>query len=166
VWKFGASGCLLFLTPSGQPRTSVGCHSFFFVIFSGAVYSYIDLLTYGIWDISYQPPATPEGNSSEERLTSSRIIFETYGLPDNDSPFWQAISLSKNLSYLSNPIQIHHAENDQVVNIGYSFDLAAELQIQGKPYEFYIYKGGGHNIISPFFDQAMERTVQFFQDNL
>ena len=53
-----------------------------------------------------------------------------------------------------------------MVDIGYSYDLAAQLQIQSKSYEFYIYEGGGHNIISPYFDQAMQRTVQFFEDNL
>jgi fermentation-respiration switch protein FrsA (DUF1100 family) len=53
-----------------------------------------------------------------------------------------------------------------VVNIGYAFDLAAVLQDNNKPYEFYTYKGGGHNVISPYFDQAMLRTVEFFRNNL
>lgn len=160
MWGHSMAGNLVLRAMLVEPDIKAG------VIFAGAVYSYQDFLTYSISDTSYRPPATPENNAEGEGLTSSRIIFETYGLPDADSPFWQAVSLTENLSYLTHPIQIHHAENDPVVNIGYSYDLAAQLQINHKPYEFYIYEGGGHNIISPYFDQAMQRTVQFFQDNL
>ena len=52
------------------------------------------------------------------------------------------------------------------MNIGYSYDLAAALQQNGLPYAFYIYEGGGHNLISPYFEQAMFRTVEFFRENL
>lgn len=160
MWGHSMAGNLVLRAMLVEPDIKAG------VIFAGAVYSYKDLLTYGIWDISYRPPATSENDPGEERLTSSRIIFETYGLPDDSVPFWEAISLTANLSNLSSPIQIHHAETDTVVNIGYSYELAAQLQIHHKPYEFFIYEGGGHNIKSPYFDQAMQRTVQFFQDNL
>jgi fermentation-respiration switch protein FrsA (DUF1100 family) len=44
--------------------------------------------------------------------------------------------------------------------------LAVVLQQNGKQYEFYTYEGGGHNLVSPYFDQAMLRTVEFFRDNL
>jgi predicted esterase len=53
-----------------------------------------------------------------------------------------------------------------VVSIGYSYDLTAVLQENGKEYEFYNYEGGGHNLNSPYFDQAMLRTVEFFQNKL
>jgi fermentation-respiration switch protein FrsA (DUF1100 family) len=80
--------------------------------------------------------------------------------------FWQAVSLTENIAYLNAPIQLHHAEDDPVVNIGYSSDLAAVLLANGKQYEFYVYEGGGHNLISPYFDQAMLRTVVFFREHL
>jgi hypothetical protein len=53
-----------------------------------------------------------------------------------------------------------------VVNVGYSIDLAAVLAAHGKVYEFYQYQGGGHNIDSPYFEAAMQRTVAFFQQHL
>ncbi len=53
-----------------------------------------------------------------------------------------------------------------MVNIGYSMDLAAVLEENGKAYEFVSYEGGGHNMVSPYFDQAMQRTVEFFRENL
>jgi len=53
-----------------------------------------------------------------------------------------------------------------VVSINYSFDLAAVLRDAGKEYEFYTYEGGGHNLLSPAFGQAMSRTVEFFREHL
>jgi predicted esterase len=53
-----------------------------------------------------------------------------------------------------------------VVNSGYSTDLAAALAAAGKVYEFYQYDSGGHNITSPAFDAAMERTIAFFREHL
>ncbi len=160
MWGHSMAGNLVLRAMLVEPDIQAG------VIFAGAVYSYEDFSTYGISDRSYRPPATPEGQPEVEQLTYSRIVFEMYGWPNLETPYWQAVSLTENLSYLSAPIQIHHAENDLVVDINYSYGLAAQLQIQNIPYQFFIYEGGGHNISSPYFDQAMQRTVQFFQDNL
>jgi fermentation-respiration switch protein FrsA (DUF1100 family) len=130
------------------------------VIWAGAVYSYDDFARYAITDTSFVP--------SEETpaLRRSRQIFETYGRPDTSVPFWQAVSLTENIEYLSSPLQIHHALDDDVVNIGYSSDLAAVLAANDKFYEFYQYEGGGHNIASPYFETAMLRTIGFFLQHL
>jgi predicted esterase len=74
--------------------------------------------------------------------------------------------LTENIDFLNSPLQLDHALDDPVVNIGYSNELAAVLKAHGKQYEFYTYEGGGHNIISPYFDQAMQHTVAFFKDHL
>jgi fermentation-respiration switch protein FrsA (DUF1100 family) len=76
------------------------------------------------------------------------------------------VSLVENIEFLNSSLQLHHAEDDTVVNSGYSFDLAVILQENGKEYEFYTYESGGHNLISPYFEQAMQRTVEFFRKNL
>jgi fermentation-respiration switch protein FrsA (DUF1100 family) len=52
------------------------------------------------------------------------------------------------------------------LNIAYSEGLAAVLREHGKQYEFFIYEGDGHNLISPYFGAAMVRAVEFFRDNL
>ena len=114
----------------------------------------------------YRAGATPEELDENEHLVRSRLIFDYYGWPDLSAPYWQAVSLTGNIDYLSRPIQIHHAEDDPVVSVNYSYGLAGTLQEAGKPYEFYTYEGGGHNLVSPYFDQAMLRTVEFFLDNL
>jgi dipeptidyl aminopeptidase/acylaminoacyl peptidase len=136
------------------------------VIWAGAVYSYEDFLAYGINDHTYRPPVAPGELEQDEHLKGTRAIFEVNGWPDSTQPFWQAVSLTENIDFLAGPLQLHHAVDDPVVDINYSHGLAGVLLENGKNYEFYTYDGGGHNLISPWFDQAMLRTVQFFQDNL
>jgi len=140
------------------------------VIWSGAVYSYEDFAKYKISDNSYihRPFKTKEGESQKNRETSSEIqkIRSNPEAINFNSEFWTSISLTKNIKYLSSPLQIHHSTNDPVVDIGYSRDLVKTLENNSKTYEFYEYEGGGHNISSPYFEQAMERTVNFFKKNL
>jgi dipeptidyl aminopeptidase/acylaminoacyl peptidase len=157
MWGHSMAGNLTLRAMLIEPEVKAG------VIWAGAVYSYDDFAEYGIDDNTYRPPATPEG---EHRPRRSRQIFEVYGRPDENHPFWEAVSLTKHLDYLNSPLQIHHAVDDTVVSIQYSQGLAEALQEHGKQYEFYIYEGGGHNLISPYFGQAMQRTVEFFQENL
>jgi fermentation-respiration switch protein FrsA (DUF1100 family) len=160
MWGHSMAGNLVLRAMLVEPDIKAG------VIWAGAIYSYEDFTNYGINDTSYRPPATPEDAPETEFLSASRIIFETYGWPDLDNPYWKAVSLTENISFLTSPIQIHHAQIDPVVTIRYSYRLVEKLQLENKTYEFYIYDGGGHNLVSPYFDQAMLRTVQFFEDNL
>ncbi len=160
MWGHSMAGNLVLRAMLIEPDIKAG------VIWAGAVYSYTDFVKFGINDNTYRPPATPGNPEESVHQRSSRTLFDTYGRPDNQAQYWKAVSLTENIELLNNPIQLHHAEDDPVVNIGYSFDLAGVLQEYGKVYEFYIYEGGGHNLISPYFDQAMLRTVEFFRNNL
>lgn len=160
MWGHSMAGNLVLRAMLVEPDIKAG------VIWAGAVYSYDDFAQYGITDNTYRPPATPETQETPDPRRSSREIFDTYGRPDTQIEYWQAVSLTENIEYLVNPLQLHHAQDDSVVNIGYSFDLAAVLQENGKQYEFFSYEGGGHNLNSPYFNQAMQRTVEFFRDNL
>jgi len=160
MWGHSMAGNLVLRAMLIEPDIQAG------VIWAGAVYSYDDFATYGISDNTYKPPATPEVGEETDPRRSSRQIFETYGRPDSQVDYWRAVSLTENIEFLTSPLQLHHAENDTVVNLAYSVDLAVILQENGKTYEFYIYEGGGHNLISPYFDEAMQRTVAFFRENL
>jgi len=133
------------------------------VIWAGAVYSYDDFAEYGIDDNTYRPPATPQATEQPRR---SQQIFDAYGRPDSGHPYWLAVSLTENIGALESPLQIHHALDDTVVRIDYSYSLVAAIQENDMEYELYIYERGGHNLISPSFGLAMVRTVQFFKDNL
>ena len=160
MWGHSMAGNLVLRAMLIEPDIKAG------VIWAGAVYSYDDFVKYGIEDNTYRPPATPENQETPGVRRRSQEIFDTYGRPDTQAKYWQAVSLTENIEFLNSPLQLHHAQDDTVVNIGYSFDLAAVLQEKGKQYEFYTYEGGGHNLISPYFDQAMLRTVEFFRNNL
>jgi len=160
MWGHSMAGNLVLRAMLIEPEIQAG------VIWAGAVYSYDDFTQYGIDDSSYRPPATSSSQEGSLPPRASQVIFNTYGRPDTQEAYWQAVSLTGNLKYLSRPLQIHHAEDDPVVNINYSYGLAGALQFNNKDYEFYTYPGGGHNLISPAFDQAMLRTVEFFRENL
>ncbi|HUV28801.1 MAG TPA: alpha/beta fold hydrolase, partial [Anaerolineales bacterium] len=160
MWGHSMAGNLVLRAMLIEPDIKAG------VILAGAVYSYDDFVEYGITDNTYRPPATPETQGGSVRRSRSREIIEEFGLPDTQVDYWQAVSLTENIAYLKSPLQLHHAEDDAVVNIGYSIDLSAVLLENGKEFEFYSYEGGGHNLISPYFNQAIQRTVEFFRNNL
>ncbi len=131
------------------------------VIWAGAVYSYTDLQKYRISDLSYVPP----NPSSTPRRQRQRLL-EQVGEPDPRNVFWQQFAPTNFLTDLKGAVQIHHAVNDDVVNIGYSRDLNTHLDKTSVPHEFYEYESGGHNISGGSFVQAMERTVQFYKTHL
>jgi dipeptidyl aminopeptidase/acylaminoacyl peptidase len=155
MWGHSMAGNLVLRAMLVEPAIKAG------VIWAGAVYSYDDFEKYAITDTSFVPPSTESPGSRR-----SREIFQTYGRPNMAEPFWQAVSLTKNIDHLQSPLQLHHAIDDDTVNIGYSRDLAAILEASGKIYEFYEYDSGGHNIASPSFELAMQRTITFFQKYL
>lgn len=155
MWGHSMAGNLVLRAMLIDPDVKAG------VIWAGAVYSYDDFARYAISDTSFVAPTTETASSVRRRE-----IFETYGRPNTEEPYWRAVSLTNHIDYLENPVQIHHAIDDDVVNIGYSRDLAAVLRNAGKTYELYEYDTGGHNIGSPSFDLAMQRTIAFFLNHL
>ena len=160
MWGHSMAGNLVLRAMEMEPEIKAG------VIWAGAVYSYDDFTRYGINDPSYRPSPTQESGGESGSRSRTQQIFDTYGRLDTSVDYWKAVSLTENIEYLTSPLQIHHAQDDPVVNIGYSVGLAAVLQAHGKEYEFYTYEGGGHNLVSPYFDRAMQRTVAFFKDHL
>ena len=155
MWGHSMAGNLLLRAMLIEPAIKAG------VIWAGAVYSYDDMTRYSIQDSSYVPPSpdAPGRRKGQE-------IRATYGPPNTAEPFWQAVSLTEHIDLLQAPLQLNHALNDDVVNVGYSDDLAAVLNAAGKEYEYYQYEGGGHNINSPYFEQAMQHTIEFFKAHL
>lgn len=153
MWGHSMAGNLVLRAMLMEPDIKAG------VIWAGAVYSYDDFTRYAISDPSF----TPSVSQQFPARRMGQILREAYGPPNTAEPYWQAVSLTHHLEYLNSPIQIHHALNDDVVNVGYSYDLSAALAANGKFHQLYTYEGGGHNISSPYFEQAMQRTILFFK---
>lgn len=156
MWGHSMAGNLVLRAMLIEPAIKAG------VIWAGAVYSYDDMTRYSIDDPSYNPSSV--ATSSSRRI--GQEIREMYGPPDTTVPYWKAVSLTEHIDLLQAPLQLHHALNDAVVSPGYSDDLAAALNAAGKAYEYYQYDGGGHNIASPAFNEAIKRTIAFFQEHL
>lgn len=127
------------------------------VIWAGAVYTYADWQQYGLNDNSYRPPGM-----STQRQNRRQALFDTYGQFDPQHPFWQQVPATNYLDDFTSAIQIHHAVNDTVVNIEYSRGLSALLEQHGVTHEFYEYPSGGHDIEGASFNQAMQRSADWF----
>ena len=131
------------------------------VIWAGAVYTYSDWEDFGISDNSYSPP-----RDDSERQRKRDALFEMYGRFSEDSDFWKQVPGTNYLSNIKGALQIHHAINDNVVDIGYSRNLMSFLDSTGIEHELFEYGDGGHNISGNNFNLAMQRTVEFFRQNL
>lgn len=131
------------------------------VIWAGAVYTYQDFRDFGIQDDSYRPPT-----NQTERQKKRQQLFDTYGQFEASSEFWSRVAATNYLDGFKGAIQLHHAVNDDVVSVKYSQNLKPILDDLGVKNEYYEYTAGGHNISSPAFSQAMQRTVEFFKREL
>lgn len=155
LWGHSMAGNVLMRSLAVKPEIPAA------VIWAGAVYSYEDQVKYGLNDQSYRPP-----EDMIRRNTNRRQIFEAVGSPSAKSAFWQEVAPIYFLNDIKGAIEIHHAEDDDVVNIGYSRDLVTLLDKTKIPHEFYTYSTGGHNITDPSFSLAMQRTVDFYKKYL
>lgn len=131
------------------------------VIWGGAGFTYTDFLEYGIGDNSYRPPM-----NDSERARKRRELMEYYGQFDNNSWFWKQVSPINYLDGVTTKIELHHAVDDDVVNIEYSRNLNEILDKTNIEHSLFEYQTGGHNISGSAFNSAMQKTVDFFKSNL
>lgn len=130
-------------------------------IWGGAVFTYADRLEYGIQDGSYIPPA-----QSTARQSQRLRLRNAYGEFDRNHWFWKQVAPTNYLTEIKGAISLHHAVNDDVVNIGYSRGLSMLLDKTAVRHTLNEYPNGDHNIANPSFDQAMQDTVNFYRSYL
>lgn len=75
-------------------------------------------------------------------------------------------SPSRNLSFITAKVIIHHGEKDDIVPIQWSVDLAAALNAQGVSATLYTYPGEGHVFEGWNWQLFMARTLSFFNESL
>ncbi len=131
------------------------------VIWAGAVYTYTDFSEYSIEDNSYQPPPT-DSPSRKKR----NEMFEKYGQFDPNSDFWKQVPMTNYLDGIKGAISLNHALDDAVVDIRYSRNFNSLLDKTLIPHELNEYPSGGHNLSGAAFNQAMQKTVEFFKKYL
>lgn len=154
AWGHSMAGNVVFRAVAVDQELSAA------VIWAGAVFTYADFEEYRIQDSSF----VRTRDTSERILNRSEQLRTAVGQYSADSPFWQAMTPVNYLDSMSTPIQLHHAANDSVVTVEYSQNLAEILAAANYPHQFYQYQTGGHDIESPSFSTALQRTVDFFQN--
>lgn len=155
LWGHSMAGNVVLRSLASRPEIRAA------VIWAGAVFSYEDWQEFGLSDGSYRPP-----NMLSNRQEQRRQLFAAHGEFSRESEFWRQVAATNYLADLKGAIQLHHAVNDDVVNVEYSRGLKTLLEQAGVTHEFYEYSSGGHNLIGSSFSQAMARTIDFFKKNL
>lgn len=155
LWGHSMAGNVVLRSQAVRPEIPA------IVIWAGAVLSYADFSDFGISDSSYRPP----GDAST-RQQRRQELFDTHGRFDPQSAFWQKVDPTYYLSDIFGAIQIHHAVDDDVVDVGYGRNLNSRLDQTNVFHEYYEYSSGGHNISNSSFGLAMSRTADFFTEKL
>lgn len=93
-------------------------------------------------------------------------VIEANGLPSENPEYWSRIDPFAYLDLVNAPVQLHHGDADSSVPVELSVSLFQVLKEQGKEVELFRYDGMGHNFYGEAFNDAMRRTVEFFDDNL
>jgi dipeptidyl aminopeptidase/acylaminoacyl peptidase len=155
LWGHSMAGNVVLRSLAVKPRIPAA------VIWAGAVYTYEDQRKYGIQDNSYRPPV----NTTPQQQRRNQL-FKIHGQFSKESPFWKQVVATNYLKDIKTAIQLNHAVDDTVVNIGYSRDLDKLLTEAHSTHELHEYSSGGHNISGSNFTPAMQNTVNFFKKYL
>lgn len=133
------------------------------VIWAGVVGSYPDL--FERWRRSAGDGATSTPDATRTRGWWRNSLAETYGSVEDNPEFWAAISSNTYVSELSGPLQLHHGTADTSVPVEFSESLYRQVTAAGRPVELYLYEGDNHNL-SAYFSTAIQRSIDFFDENL
>lgn len=134
------------------------------VIWAGVTSSYTDIFSNWNkdWNIYYEDFADYDHKQDIEHDG----VVNRLGQFAPNAYYWDSISSTSYLKYLSGPLQIHHGTSDEEVPYSFSENLTKYLDIAGKDYEFYKYEGADHNLSGSSFSLAMSRSVEFFNLHL
>lgn len=133
------------------------------VLWAGVVGTYDDLMNR--WHGIRPTPSSNQEIAGHINSIRQNLVAE-YGTPSDNSSFWQSIDPRFFLKDISGPLQFHQGLADSEVPLVFSQGLDNDLKNLGKTVEFYTYPGGDHNISSPNFEIAMQRSIDFFNKYL
>jgi len=91
---------------------------------------------------------------------------ETYGTPQDNPQAYRQMSPLTYFKDVKVPTIIHIGNNDTTTPPAWSVKTRDALVAAGKKAELYTYPGQGHSLNSPAFEQAMQRTLSFFNAGL
>jgi len=149
MWGHSLGGFITLRAMVTDPDIKAG------VIWAGVVGSYPDLINRWRRRPTNTVPFPSGASGWRQRLIAS------YGTPEGNPAFWNALSANAYLRDVSGPIQLHHGTGDTSVPVEFSEKLQQELEREKKTSQLYTYEGDDHNL-SANFDTAMVRSVGFF----
>jgi fermentation-respiration switch protein FrsA (DUF1100 family) len=150
MWGHSLGGYLTLRAMVVSPDIQAG------VIWAGVVASYPDLITK--WR---RPSSAPQPTRPSFSRSWRQEWTETYGSPEENPAFWDAVSSNTYVAEISGPLQLHHGTADTDVPLEFSQLLYQEIQDVNGMVELYTYEGDNHNL-SNYFSSAMTRTIEFF----
>lgn len=92
-------------------------------------------------------------------------IIQRFGSPEDAPEFWAGISAENYFSKINDPIMIHHGTNDESCKVAWSERAATQMQALNKDVTLHIYEGEQH-AFGPQWELSMQRSVEFFKQNL
>jgi dipeptidyl aminopeptidase/acylaminoacyl peptidase len=93
-------------------------------------------------------------------------VRDTWGSPDRNPDFWEAISADQHFDRVTEPVLMHHGEVDTTCPPRWARHTARALQDAGVDVTLRWYEGEGHTFDDPAFTRAMRRTVSFLDSQL
>lgn len=92
-------------------------------------------------------------------------IENRYGLPEDNTEFWQDISAVNFFDKITQPVLILHGTKDESCPIQWSVNTYQALLAAGKSVEFIKYEGEQHAFV-PKWEESIKETKRFFNENL
>lgn len=92
-------------------------------------------------------------------------IIQRFGSPEDSPEFWAGISAENYFDKIDDPIMIHHGTNDESCKVAWSERAASQMKALNKDLTLHIYEGEQH-AFGPQWELSMQRSVEFFQQNL
>jgi len=123
------------------------------LLWAGVVGSYADMLETYLPRIDFLQRLSPP-------------VIEQHGLPSENPEYWDYVDPFTYLEDITTPVQLHHGNSDSSVPVDLSISLYNAMVEAGKEVELYQYPGMDHNFFGEAFDQAMQRSVEFFKARL
>lgn len=118
-----------------------------------------------IWDQAYyysrySEPAAPDSSETDKNVVTR--LRDRIAKLDDDFDY-DSVEPYRHLQHLSTPIIIQHAVGDRGAAYKWSEQLAKELYMRGRRYEFWSMPGDRHLFSEEDMQQAIERDVAFFR---
>jgi dipeptidyl aminopeptidase/acylaminoacyl peptidase len=92
-------------------------------------------------------------------------IIQKHGSPEDTPEFWAGMSAENYFDKIEDPIMIHHGSADDTCQLAWSERAANQMQALGKDVTLHVYEGEQH-AFGPQWELSMQRSVEFFQQNL